>query len=220
MPDVALAGEKGKTVIRFRIQPDGKAEDISVEGSSGNDLLDQAAIKGIQASTPFEPLPPAFKGPSIELRLIFLYNLPLGYSGPAPDPAPQAQPIKNPSETEAVVAAPKRPQPDDCFYSGNVYTNTFFVFTYEFPKGWTVLSAEAGRVIMRLGESVLASRDPTVPGITEPLERNEYPLLVVAKQTAQGVATTVSMIQIHAFHIGTANDSTADEELLKLLASS
>ena len=46
-------------------------------GSSGKDPLDRAAVSSIRASTPFEPLPPAFSGPYIELRFIFLYNLPL-----------------------------------------------------------------------------------------------------------------------------------------------
>lgn len=36
-------------------------------------------MAAIRASSPFEPLPPAFNGPYIELRFIFLYNLPLNY---------------------------------------------------------------------------------------------------------------------------------------------
>ena len=39
--------------------------------------LDRAAASSIRASTPFEPLPSAFSGPYIELRFIFLYNIPL-----------------------------------------------------------------------------------------------------------------------------------------------
>jgi len=46
-------------------------------GSSGKLPLDRAAVSSIRASSPFEPLPPAFSGPYIELRFIFLYNLPL-----------------------------------------------------------------------------------------------------------------------------------------------
>ena len=38
--------------------------------------LDRAAISSIRASNPFEPLPSAFTGPYIELRAIYLYNLP------------------------------------------------------------------------------------------------------------------------------------------------
>jgi len=46
-------------------------------GTSGKDPLDRAAMSSIRASTPFEQLPPAFSGPYIELRFIFLYNIPL-----------------------------------------------------------------------------------------------------------------------------------------------
>ena len=42
--------------------------------------LDRAAVSAIRTSSPFEPLPPAFSGPYIELRFIFLYNLPIDYA--------------------------------------------------------------------------------------------------------------------------------------------
>jgi len=44
---------------------------------SGKEPLDRAAVSAIRSSNPFEPLPPAFSGPYIELRFYFLYNLPL-----------------------------------------------------------------------------------------------------------------------------------------------
>jgi outer membrane biosynthesis protein TonB len=50
------------------------------EASSGKEPLDRAAYSAIRSSSPFEPLPPAFNGPFIELRFIFLYNLPLSYA--------------------------------------------------------------------------------------------------------------------------------------------
>jgi len=50
-----------------------------LEDTSGKEPLDRAALSSIRASSPFEPLPPAFSGPYIELRFIFLYNLPLDY---------------------------------------------------------------------------------------------------------------------------------------------
>ncbi|MGC1580627.1 MAG: TonB family protein [Candidatus Acidiferrales bacterium] len=79
MPDAARAGQKGKTVVQFRILRNGKAKRFSIEVSSGSDVLDKAAIKGIRDSSPFDPLPPAFKGRYIDLRMVFLYNLPLEY---------------------------------------------------------------------------------------------------------------------------------------------
>jgi TonB family protein len=79
MPESARLGERGKVVLQFRIMQNGvvpEAEPVMV-GSSGKEPLDRAAASSIRASTPFEPLPSAFSGPYIELRFIFLYNIPL-----------------------------------------------------------------------------------------------------------------------------------------------
>ncbi len=79
MPESARLGDRGKVVLQFRIMRNGVVPDAepAMMGSSSKEPLDRAAISSIRASTPFEPLPPAFSGPFIELRFIFLYNLPL-----------------------------------------------------------------------------------------------------------------------------------------------
>jgi TonB family protein len=83
MPQEASAGLKGKVVVRFKIQKNGKlARTPMVESNSGNKQLDNAAVSAIRASSPFEHLPEAFKGSNIELRFIFLYNLPLSVLNP------------------------------------------------------------------------------------------------------------------------------------------
>ncbi len=79
MPESARLGDQGKVVLQFRIMRNGvvpEAEPVMM-GSSGKEPLDRAASSSIRASTPFEPLPSAFSGPYIELRFIFLYNIPL-----------------------------------------------------------------------------------------------------------------------------------------------
>lgn len=79
MPESARLGDQGKVVLQFRIMKNGvvpEAEPVMM-GSSGKEPLDRAASSSIRASTPFEPLPSAFSGPYIELRFIFLYNIPL-----------------------------------------------------------------------------------------------------------------------------------------------
>jgi len=79
MPESARLGDQGKVVLQFHIMRNGvvpEAEPAMV-GSSGKEPLDRAAVSSIRASTPFEPLPSAFSGPYIELRFIFLYNIPL-----------------------------------------------------------------------------------------------------------------------------------------------
>jgi TonB family protein len=79
MPESARLGDRGKVVLQFRIMRNGVVPDAepAMVGSSSKEPLDRAAISSIRASTPFEPLPPAFSGPFIELRFIFLYNIPL-----------------------------------------------------------------------------------------------------------------------------------------------
>jgi TonB family protein len=79
MPESARLGDKGKVVLQFRIMRNGVVPDQEpvMMGSSGKEPLDRAASSSIRASTPFEPLPSAFSGPYIELRFIFLYNIPL-----------------------------------------------------------------------------------------------------------------------------------------------
>jgi TonB family protein len=79
MPESARLGDQGKVVLQFRILRNGVVPDAEpvMMGSSGKEPLDRAAASSIRASTPFEPLPSAFTGPYIELRFIFLYNIPL-----------------------------------------------------------------------------------------------------------------------------------------------
>jgi TonB family protein len=76
-PSAAKQKVKGRVVVAFGIQKDGQLSYVpKVEVSSGNKALDEAAVSAVRASVPFEHLPKAFKGPNIDLRLTFLYNLP------------------------------------------------------------------------------------------------------------------------------------------------
>ncbi len=79
MPESARLGDRGRVILQFRIMRNGGVPDAEPQlmGPSGKEPLDRAALSSIRASSPFEPLPPAFSGPYIELRFIFLYNLPL-----------------------------------------------------------------------------------------------------------------------------------------------
>jgi TonB family protein len=80
IPESARMGDKGKVVIQFRIQTNGTVPypEPALVRSSGKEPLDRAAMGAISASSPFEPLPSAYKRPYIELRFTFLYNLPIG----------------------------------------------------------------------------------------------------------------------------------------------
>ena len=76
MPQDAYLGTKGLVSIRFRIEQNGQIDGPSVEKSCDVDSLNAAALKAVSASTPLRPLPAAFHGPSIDLRMTFFYNLP------------------------------------------------------------------------------------------------------------------------------------------------
>jgi TonB family protein len=81
MPESARLGDRGRVVLQFRIMRDGIVPTLEpvLAAGSGRDPLDRAAISAIRTSSPFGPLPPSFSGQYIELRFIFLYNLPLDY---------------------------------------------------------------------------------------------------------------------------------------------
>jgi hypothetical protein len=77
MPESVYLGDKGIVSLTFRINRDGSfpSQNLNLERTSGKDPLDTAAMSSIRASNPFEPLPPQFKGPYIELRFTYFYNL-------------------------------------------------------------------------------------------------------------------------------------------------
>jgi TonB family protein len=79
MPESAQLGDRGRVVLEFSIRRNGSVpnEDPQRLMGSGKEPLDRAAVSAIRSSNPFDHLPPAFSGPEIRLRFIFLYNLPL-----------------------------------------------------------------------------------------------------------------------------------------------
>ena len=74
MPQSVKLGRRGKVVIQFRIAKNGTVTKAVYAQNSGSDALDRAAIAGISASNPFQPLPSEFKGDSIVLQLNFVYR--------------------------------------------------------------------------------------------------------------------------------------------------
>src|SRR5271155_5189704 len=82
MPESVRLGDKGVVSLQFRIMRNGNVPDgepVRVL-ASGKEPLDRAAISSIRTSNPFEPLPPAFSGPFIELRFTYYYNLQPDYA--------------------------------------------------------------------------------------------------------------------------------------------
>jgi hypothetical protein len=77
MPPSVSLGDQGVVSLQFKIMRDGGVPDgmpVQVFGS-GKEPLDRAAFSSIRASNPFPPLPSQFKGPYIELRFTYYYNI-------------------------------------------------------------------------------------------------------------------------------------------------
>lgn len=75
MPEVAYLGQKGRTVLIFHINSNGRVTSLTLVSPSGTFSFDQAALAAINASNPFPPLPSAFHGPYLGLKFFFFYNI-------------------------------------------------------------------------------------------------------------------------------------------------
>ena len=75
-PESAKFGRRGRTVIQFAIDRQGRVPKLVIAIPSGAEPLDRAAVAGISASNPFPPLPGEFKGDQIRLQFVFSYNMP------------------------------------------------------------------------------------------------------------------------------------------------
>ncbi len=77
IPEVARPplNKTGRVMIRFKIMKDGSVKEMILEGPSGDVSLDRAAWGGILGASPYPQLPKEFKGPYLELRFYFLYNV-------------------------------------------------------------------------------------------------------------------------------------------------
>lgn len=69
-------GNESKTVVLlFKIARDGRLLSCRVHRSSGLPSADQAALKAVELTAPFRPLPGDFKGQSIDIQFTFDYRV-------------------------------------------------------------------------------------------------------------------------------------------------
>jgi TonB family protein len=71
-PAASNVTAKTNAVIRFRVMRGGNLRSISVETSSGNAALDQAALDAIWKSAPFPPFPNLMFEPHLDLAYSFV----------------------------------------------------------------------------------------------------------------------------------------------------
>lgn len=75
-PAKGILGQKKELdlMVYFTIDRKGKISDIQVEDSSGSGLLDQSALRAVQLSNPFPPLPSVFKEELLKVHFRFTYT--------------------------------------------------------------------------------------------------------------------------------------------------
>lgn len=64
-------GENRIGIVSFKIEKNGALKDLKIDKSSGRSLIDQAALKAIEASAPFNPLPENYKNDFINIKFKF-----------------------------------------------------------------------------------------------------------------------------------------------------
>lgn len=73
--DPPKGNESKRVVLLFKIAKDGRLLQCRVSKSSGLPSADQAALKAVELTAPFRPLPADFKGQSIDIQFTFDYNV-------------------------------------------------------------------------------------------------------------------------------------------------
>ena len=73
--DPPKGNESKRVVLLFKIAKDGRLISCRVSKSSGLPSADQAALKAVELTAPFRPLPADFKGQSIDIQFTFDYNV-------------------------------------------------------------------------------------------------------------------------------------------------
>jgi protein TonB len=73
-PAARRTGREGEIRISFRVGGNGIVSNVEVVSSSGSEVLDRAAIKAVEESSPL-PSPPAALGESLSLTLTVVFSL-------------------------------------------------------------------------------------------------------------------------------------------------
>lgn len=78
--DPPKGNESKRVVLLFKIARDGRLLSARIFKSSGVPNADKAALNAVELTAPFRPLPPDFRGSSIDIQFTFDYNV-FGASG-------------------------------------------------------------------------------------------------------------------------------------------
>ncbi len=69
------AGIEGRCGIILTILSNGKLENAEIDDSSGNEILDNAALESVRNSTPFPPIPPEVGRDKINMSISLVFRL-------------------------------------------------------------------------------------------------------------------------------------------------
>jgi len=109
--------------------------------------------------------------------------------------------------------AERGPKSEDGSISQNVYTNRFFGFTYEFPAGWNILSADASRSMIEIGGGLISTGDPTEADLKKVAARKGHPLLFVMAPRAANRPISLETVMVNALELGTLSGLTPETYL-------
>ena len=73
--DPPKGNESKRVVLLFKIAKDGRLLTCRVLKSSGLQSADAAALKAVELTAPFKPLPADYRGQSIDIQFTFDYNV-------------------------------------------------------------------------------------------------------------------------------------------------
>jgi len=110
----------------------------------------------------------------------------------------QFEAAAHPGEDRSPAGETSGPKPEDGSIMENIYTNKFFGFTYEFPKGWTVMSSEAARAIVEMGSVFISTGDPTDQDTKQVALKKGFPLLFVMEGRLKNQPFNASSVQVTA----------------------
>ncbi len=123
---------------------------------------------------------------------------------------PQYEVAAHPGAAAPTADTAGGPKPEDGSVSENIYTNRFFGFTYQFPKGWAVLSSDAARSAVEIGGVLFATGDPAEQDIKKAAERQSHPLLYVMEGRIGNQPISMKTVMAAAYDVRSAPGATAE----------
>jgi TonB family protein len=126
----------------------------------------------------------------------------------------QSVPIPGPTLTTQIF------RPDSGRVADNIYTNDFFGFTYEFPKGWIVPDDGVKKLLVSGRGSDTQSADPSMKLTVVVPAEHSLPLLLVLEHPPRKSVSYNKFILVSADDLSFAHEVQSCEDYLTDLKSS